>query len=52
MKKTLKELVDSINSQEGRKDRIDADTLCDFGNLGLETPRNIVTAFWNSFKKE
>jgi hypothetical protein len=47
----VKELVDGINAQPTRTQKIDADTLCSFGVLGLETPRNLVKTFYNAFKK-
>ena len=52
--KLAREIIKGVNKQKTRKkeDRVlDIDTLCDFGMLGLWTPRQIAEAFYNSFKK-
>lgn len=51
LEKTIQNLVDGLNSQKTRKKKITADTLCNFGELGAETPRTIATIFWNTITR-
>lgn len=50
IEKVAQKFVDGVNEAEGRKDNID--TLFNFGSMGLRTPREIATIFFNAFKEE
>jgi hypothetical protein len=53
--KVAQELIDTFNAGKAtaEKDKIkDIETLCNFGILGLLTPREISEVFYNSFRKK
>jgi len=46
-----KEIAKSIGGKTTRGKETDINTLCDFGQLGLQTPLKLAMAFYNSFLK-
>lgn len=48
-----KEICKGINDRNpAPKKEIQVDTLCDFGQLGLASPKEIATAFYNTISKK
>ena len=53
IERVAKEIIRGVNRQKTRKKKdkiLNIDTLCDFGMLGLWTPRQISEVFYNGFK--
>jgi hypothetical protein len=45
------EIVNAIGGETARGEKMDIHTLYTFGSLGLLTPLDLSTAFYNSFEK-
>ena len=52
--RAAQDFVKTYNRRKGleKKDKINIDTLCNFGVMGLWTPRQISEAFYNSFQEK
>jgi hypothetical protein len=48
VQKVAQEFVDGMNEKRKSGTPVTIDTLCNFGSMGLNSPRQIVEAFYNS----